>query len=133
VVAETVDDREVALGGEPYDLRCVGLGKRAVESDQSLRFALRSGRECGLKIFRSMRPCPTTEAENVIVESVLLGTRPAPGVWRVRSAAEKDIVLKPEPVLRLSSLLMVRDAVLAGAGHLLTVTTKRQSAAALPR
>ncbi|MET4214565.1 LysR substrate-binding domain-containing protein [Bradyrhizobium sp. LA2.1] len=27
-----------------------------------------------------------------------------------------DIILKPEPVLRLSSLLMVRDAILAGAG-----------------
>jgi DNA-binding transcriptional LysR family regulator len=62
------------------------------------------------------RPCPTTEGEDVIVKSVLLGTRPAPAVWRMRSAAEKDIVLKPEPVLRLSSLLMVRDAVLAGAG-----------------
>ena len=62
------------------------------------------------------RPCPTTEGEDVIVKSVLLGMRPAPGVWRMRSAAEKDIVLKPEPVLRLSSLLMVRDAVLAGAG-----------------
>jgi DNA-binding transcriptional LysR family regulator len=52
----------------------------------------------------------------VIVKSVLLGMRPAPAVWRMRSAAEKDIVLKPEPVLRLSSLLMIRDAVLAGAG-----------------
>jgi DNA-binding transcriptional LysR family regulator len=32
------------------------------------------------------------------------------------SGAGADIVLKPEPVLRLSSLLMVRDTVLAGAG-----------------
>ena len=62
------------------------------------------------------KPCPTTEGEDLIVKSVLLGTRPAPAVWRMRSAAEKDIVLKPEPVLRLSSLLLVRDAVLAGAG-----------------
>jgi DNA-binding transcriptional LysR family regulator len=62
------------------------------------------------------RPCPTTEGEDVIVKFVLLGTRPAPAVWRMRSAAEKDIVLKPEPALRLSSLLMVLDAVLAGAG-----------------
>ena len=52
----------------------------------------------------------------MIVKSVLLGRRPTPALWRMRSAAEKDIVLKPEPVLRLSSLLMVRDAVLAGAG-----------------
>ena len=62
------------------------------------------------------RPCPTTEGQDVIVKSVLLGRRPTPALWRMRSAAEKDIVLKPEPVLRLSSLLMVRDAVLAGAG-----------------
>jgi DNA-binding transcriptional LysR family regulator len=62
------------------------------------------------------RPCPTTEGEDVIVKSVLLGRRPTPALWRMRSAAEKDIVLKPEPVPRLSSLLMVRDAVLAGAG-----------------
>jgi hypothetical protein len=33
-------------------------------------------------------------------------------------AAEKDMVLKPEPVLCLSSLLMTRDAVLAGAALL---------------
>ena len=65
------------------------------------------------------KPCPTTEGEDLIVKSVLLGTRPAPAE---RSAAEKDIVLKPEPVLRLSSLLMVRDAVLSGAGAALLPT-----------
>ena len=32
------------------------------------------------------------------------------------SGAEADVVLRPDPVLRLSSLLMVHHAVLAGAG-----------------
>lgn len=50
------------------------------------------------------------------VRAVLLSTAPADTTWRLRSGQATDIVLKPEPVLRLSSLLMVRDAVLAGAG-----------------
>jgi len=50
------------------------------------------------------------------VRAVLLSTTPADATWRLRSGQATDIVLKPEPVLRLSSLLMVRDAVLAGAG-----------------
>jgi len=48
------------------------------------------------------------------VKAVVLSTAPVAAVWRVGSAPE--LLLKPEPVLRLSSLLMVRDAVLAGAG-----------------
>jgi DNA-binding transcriptional LysR family regulator len=50
------------------------------------------------------------------VRAVLLSTTPADVTWRLRSDQATDIVLKPEPVLRLSSLLMVRDAALAGAG-----------------
>jgi len=50
------------------------------------------------------------------VKAVMLSTAPAAAVWRVVSAPGQEIVLKPEPVLRLSSLLMVRDAVMAGAG-----------------
>ncbi len=36
--------------------------------------------------------------------------------WRIRDALGAEHVLQPVPVLRLSSLLMVRDAVLAGVG-----------------
>jgi DNA-binding transcriptional LysR family regulator len=50
------------------------------------------------------------------VRAVLLSTTPPDATWRLRGDQATDIVLKPEPVLRLSSLLMVRDAVLAGAG-----------------
>ena len=46
----------------------------------------------------------------------MLSATPPGAVWRLESETEADIVLRPEPVLRLSSLLMVRDAVLAGAG-----------------
>jgi len=50
------------------------------------------------------------------VRAVLLNTTPPDAIWRLRSGPAPEIVLNPEPVLRLSSLLMVRDAVLAGAG-----------------
>jgi DNA-binding transcriptional LysR family regulator len=50
------------------------------------------------------------------VRAVLLSTTLPGATWRLRSGQAADVVLKPEPVLRLSSLLMVRDAVLAGAG-----------------
>jgi DNA-binding transcriptional LysR family regulator len=50
------------------------------------------------------------------VRAVLLSTTPPDATWRLTGGQATDIVLKPEPVLRLSSLLMVRDAVLAGAG-----------------
>jgi len=53
---------------------------------------------------------------NPSVRAVLLSTTPQDAIWRLRSGQAADIVLKPEPVLRLSSLLMVRDAALAGAG-----------------
>jgi len=50
------------------------------------------------------------------IRSVLLSATPADVTWRFRSDSGTEIVLQPEPVLRLSSLLMVRDAVLAGGG-----------------
>jgi DNA-binding transcriptional LysR family regulator len=62
------------------------------------------------------RPTPMTDGEACAVKAVLLNATPAGAVWRMGSGTDKAILLKPEPVLRLSSLLMVRDAVLAGAG-----------------
>jgi DNA-binding transcriptional LysR family regulator len=64
------------------------------------------------------RPLPMTD-EECAVKAVLLSTTTSGVVWRMGSGAGRDIVLKPGPVLRLSSLLMVRDAVLAGAGEAL--------------
>lgn len=62
------------------------------------------------------RPLPGLDSEQAPVKAVLLSAAPPGAVWRIESETEADIVLRPEPVLRLSSLLMVRDAVLAGAG-----------------
>jgi len=62
------------------------------------------------------RPTPPMEGQACAVRAVLLSATPPDVVWRIGSATQTDIVLEPEPVLRFSSLLMVRDAVLASAG-----------------
>jgi DNA-binding transcriptional LysR family regulator len=50
------------------------------------------------------------------VRAVVLMSGSASSVWRMRAAGKEEVVLRPEPVLRMSSLLMAREAVLAGAG-----------------
>ena len=50
------------------------------------------------------------------VAAVLLTGSRSDVVWRIRGGKAGERSLKPQPALRLSSLLMVRDAVLAGAG-----------------
>lgn len=64
------------------------------------------------------RPAPWgDDADNPpSVKAVLLTTAAPQTIWRIRSGRGPDMVLRPEAALRLSSLLMVRDAVLAGAG-----------------
>ena len=62
------------------------------------------------------RPVPETDGDQSAVQAVLLSATPPGTLWRMRPDTETEIVLRPDPVLRLSSLLMVRDAVLAGAG-----------------
>lgn len=62
------------------------------------------------------RPAPSVDGEEATVKAVLLSATPPGTLWRIKSGTEADIVLRPAPVLRLSSLLMVRDAVLARAG-----------------
>lgn len=61
-------------------------------------------------------PWPDADRDETSVRAVLLSATPPATIWRLGAGDEADIVLKPDPVLRLSSLLMVRDAVLAGAG-----------------
>jgi DNA-binding transcriptional LysR family regulator len=64
-------------------------------------------------------PVPASDADETgdpSVRAVLLSATPPDISWRFRTDCGADIVLRPDPVLRLSSLLMVRDAVLAGAG-----------------
>ena len=62
------------------------------------------------------RPIPRADGDGSQVKAVLLSATLLGTVWRMNSGTEADIVLRPDPILRLSSLLMVRDAVLAGAG-----------------
>ena len=62
------------------------------------------------------RPVPETDGDQSAVQAVLLSASPPGTLWRMSPDTETEIVLRPDPVLRLSSLLMVRDAVLAGAG-----------------
>jgi DNA-binding transcriptional LysR family regulator len=54
--------------------------------------------------------------DGTAVKAVLLAAAPPDAVWRVRTERGERIAFAAVPVLRLSSLLMVRDAVLAGAG-----------------
>jgi DNA-binding transcriptional LysR family regulator len=62
-------------------------------------------------------PRPDLSAESEISVTGVLMTATPPGVvWRMRRDGGGVCALVPQPILRLSSLLMVRQAVLAGAG-----------------
>jgi DNA-binding transcriptional LysR family regulator len=64
-------------------------------------------------------PRPTAEGPapgEIPVGAVVLAAMPANRVWRMRAADGRALTLRPRPVLRLSSLLMAREATLAGAG-----------------
>jgi DNA-binding transcriptional LysR family regulator len=56
------------------------------------------------------------ESVELTVKAVVLTNTPSDVVWRLRTQQSGQMVVRPEPILRFSSLLMVRDAVLAGAG-----------------
>ena len=50
------------------------------------------------------------------VKAVLMSSAPSGVTWELKTDKDATLPIKPQPVLRFSSLLMVRDAVLAGAG-----------------
>ncbi len=53
----------------------------------------------------------------VTIKAVVLTTTPLDTQWRIRAVGNNALmVIRPEPLLRFSSLLLARDAVLAGAG-----------------
>jgi DNA-binding transcriptional LysR family regulator len=61
-------------------------------------------------------PSPEPGRRDCSIKAVLLTATPPGMEWQMASDSGAPVLLKPEPVLRFSSLLMVRDAVLAGAG-----------------
>ena len=105
------DDRPVDPVDEGFDLvirvdpdaddRLVG---RRIMGDERLIVSMAPAPR-----FRSRQGAPT-------VPAVLFARTPADTLWRYRTPRGDVRTAKPEPVLRMSSLLMVRDAVLAGAG-----------------
>ncbi|MDB5362273.1 MAG: LysR family transcriptional regulator [Rhodospirillales bacterium] len=104
----TADDRFVDLVEEGYDV-VIRVNPRPDETlvgrcfvrDQLLIVAPAS----------LARPFPDQGAP-VPVRAVVLSTTPQTDDWRCADG----LILLPDPVLRLSSLIMVRDAVRAGAG-----------------
>lgn len=69
-------------------------------------------------VARPDMPQPTGDSGSalLVVKAVFMSAMPSGTIWRLSSDGRGEIVLQPEPVLRLSSLLMVHDAVREGAG-----------------
>jgi DNA-binding transcriptional LysR family regulator len=63
-----------------------------------------------------MPTTPAEEKETPVVNAVLASRTPADVVWRFHADNGDERIMKPMPALRLSSLMMVREAVLVGAG-----------------
>jgi DNA-binding transcriptional LysR family regulator len=62
-------------------------------------------------------PAPSADSEkNPAIHAVFTSRTAADVVWKFRTNNGDERVIKPVPALRLSSLMMIRDAVLAGAG-----------------
>jgi DNA-binding transcriptional LysR family regulator len=64
----------------------------------------------------SLPSAPTHHVDGLAVPAVMLATAPSGAQWDMRTGDGSVRTLNPVPVLRLSSLLMVRDAVLQGVG-----------------
>jgi DNA-binding transcriptional LysR family regulator len=56
------------------------------------------------------------DKDTASVNAILMSTTPADVIWRFTNNGGDETALTPRPILRLSSLLMIRDAALAGAG-----------------
>ena len=64
----------------------------------------------------SLPSAPTHDVDGLAVPAVMSAAAPSGAQWDMRRGNGSVRTLKPVPVLRLSSLLMVRDAVLQGVG-----------------
>jgi DNA-binding transcriptional LysR family regulator len=88
----------------PHDEQLVG---RRILGDQRVLVAAPS---------MSMPSAAAGDADGLTVPAVTMKVSPAGALWHVRSADGSTKVIAPIPVLTLSSLLMVREAVLEGVG-----------------
>jgi DNA-binding transcriptional LysR family regulator len=61
-------------------------------------------------------PSLSEMAEAIPVQAVVLTSTPPGTTWSIRTETSGVKLFSPEPLLRLSSLLMVREAAIAGAG-----------------
>lgn len=103
------DDRRVHLVDEHFDVAI-----RINPSDDSLlvgRCFARDGLE--LVAAPALAPPAMTAGQAALVPAVVMPTHRDGHIWSMRG---KQSRFQPQPVLRLSSLLAIRDAVLAGAG-----------------
>lgn len=103
----TTEDRVVDMIEEGYDL----IIRVNPSSDENLigRIVLRD------RLVVVANPRLARPADNLPVAAVIRGSGDRGPVWNVRSAAGRSVITV-EPVLSLSSLFMVRDAVRAGVG-----------------
>lgn len=117
IVAE---DQQVDLVEEGYDL--VLRFNPSTEDRLVGCCLLRDQRVVVAAVSTPIPVLPGSSLEPVAVRATMVTSAPRDTLWHVTVNGESEVTLRPEPILRLSSLLMVRDAVLEGAG-----------AAALPR
>lgn len=111
IVAE---DRQVDMVDEGYDV-VIRVNPSADERLVGRRF-LRDDR---LLVAPPQWQCPSAskdQSAEISIKAVVSTNAPADMVWRLQTEKGSKIVVRPEPVLRFSSLMLVRDAVLAGAG-----------------
>ncbi|NPT41524.1 LysR family transcriptional regulator [Paraburkholderia sp. 1N] len=88
----------------PHDEQLVG---RRILGDERLVVASPS---------MSIPPMPASEADELQVPAVMSIAAPSGVLWNMQEEGGGVRVIKPMPVLRMSSLLMVREAVLQGVG-----------------
>jgi DNA-binding transcriptional LysR family regulator len=105
------DDRKVDPVEDGYDL-IIRIGPAPDERLVGRRF-LDDER---LLVAAPNHPPPMVAGGEVPAPAVLLTSARPQTVWPFCTAAGGEAMLRAAPVLRVSSLLMVRDAVLAGAG-----------------
>lgn len=103
----TTDDREVDMIEEAYDL-VIRVNPQPNETLVGRAF-LRD------RLVVVAGPALARAMGNAAVPTVVRGSTDSATEWKIKSADGNDIV-RVEPILHLSSMIMVRDAVLTGIG-----------------